>query len=888
MLLINGKHLRKRLVFPHNISKVEHNDLHVWPYITNTEVGEWELSFSASPTTVSKEGGKVTLTCTAKRVITYTWVNYDGLNYEYYKTQSIENGTCTYGTTFGKLNGNVLTIPNNPYDYERIIYVTAHCSGITKQIAITQGSGSQSYNAYIDFDYATELIPYDSNGEVVSEYIQIYDTVGRLVYADGSIFEESLDETEYTMSYSGRTTTKNDEQTEVFYLCTITLNSPKYGTISKTATVVQEAAPKPTIVKYGEWTLELSADKQELSNKGGNVNVTTNCYRTVYWSNDTTTVEQSKQYVELDSSYGTFVNSSVDVSKGNGSTSLTVDANLEHSVKDIIITAQCNNIKKQVTIKQAAADKTITNTGDWVLELSASPMTIGSEATDVTLTVNCYRTITWSDNSKTTEQSDENVLVGITSNKSVDVSNGAASTTVTISANTTTSQKTHTATATCKGLAKTITIKQAGIAAVDGDWMISLTANPTDLPQEGGTSSIYADCYRIKANGTIEYSSDRVQLSATNGSLSGYSVASTGGTVTLTMGENDETYSIYSIVEATCEDVTEQVYVHVAGGPKEENFWQVTYVAPTIDADDTTNRCTVMFSYFSADGSTVIDTVPATSADNVNIGSISSEPGEYNHLVVTWNGEANTSETQRQITFTAYNNTYDLSGEVSFTQYGTKYEEPEGNWIATGAFSNIAANETYNKASNLGFMCYDGANFTDDRELTSVSADIGTATIVSSGDLSTVEWTGEPATVGRVITITGTNDVAGLTGTWKFKQGTPPEDGDDPVYTQDNNISVSLVSGEKYKVAITTDEIVASTLTISVDIEWKDYDVSTNNTLGNHKTDTQDLILLTGSTTESVLDLEVPGDVTQGEWRAELVRIVGVSPKSDDKYNYIY
>lgn len=782
MLLIDGKHLRKRFVHQRDISNIYHDGHHIWPYIINEHVGEWEVSLSASPTSINSTGGTVKLTCSAKRMITYTWINYINKTHEFFKTQEIEEGLCTLGTTLGKLNGNTLTVPSNPYNYERVILVTAHCGGVTKQIAITQGSGNQSYNAYIDFDYATELIPYNSNGEVVSEYIQIYDTVGRLVYDDGSIFEESLDETEYTVNYSGRTTTKNDEQTEVLYLCTITLNSPKYGTISKTATVVQEAAPKPTIIKYGEWTLELSADKQELSNKGGNVNVTTNCYRTVYWSNNTTTVEQSKQYVKLDSTYGTFVNSSVDVSKGNGSTSLTVNANSEHSVKDIIITAQCNNAKKQVTIKQAAADKTITNTGDWVLELSASPMTIGSEATDVTLTVNCYRTITWSDNSKTTEQSDESVLVGVTSNKSVDVSNGATSTTVTISANTTTSQKTHTATATCKGLAKTITIKQAGIAAVDGDWMISLTANPTNLPQEGGTSSIYADCYRIKANGTIEYSSDSVQLSATNGSLSGYSVASTGGTVTLTMGENDETYSIYSIVEATCENVTEQVYVYVAGGPKEENFWQVTYVAPTIDADVTTNTCSVMFSCFSADGSTVIDTVPATSADNVNIGSISSEQRE-NSLVVTWNGEANTSETQRQITFTAYNDAYDLQGEVSFTQYGTVYEEPEGNWIAIGAFSNIAANETYNKASSLGFMCYDGANFTDDRELTSVSADIGTATIVSSNDLSTVEWTGEPTTVGRVITITGTNDVAGLTGTWKFKQGTPPEDSDDPVYT---------------------------------------------------------------------------------------------------------
>lgn len=774
MLLIDGKHLRKRYVYPHDVSKVQQNNNHIWPYIMNTSVGEWEVSLSASPSNLSATGGNIKLTYNAQRIITYTWVNYNGKRYEYYKTQSIENGVCTLGTTFGKLKGDTLTVPSNPYNYERVILVAAHCGGVTKQIAITQSYGSQgTSSSYISFNYSTSMIPADSNGEAVSKYITITNAKGVLRYADGSIYEESLDPTEYSVSYSNTITSKNEEQTEMSYLCTITLNSAKYGSTSQTATVKQEAAPKPTIVGYGNWQLSLSSNKTTIGVNGDIAVIAANCFRKVNWSNGTTTVEQASKVV-LGTTKGTFSQSSIDVSKGQGSTNLTIGKNDSIKSVNIVVTASCNNVTQSVTIVQEAKANSITEYSSWVLELSALPTLVGSSASTSTITTNCYRTAYWADGTTTVEQSTEKVILSTTrgslNSTQIDVSTGADSTVLNLPENTAESTVITTITATCNKISKTVTVSQNGqVIVTPGVWTVTITASNTSLPQEGGTSTIYATCSRTNSNGVIEYSSNNISLSTTQGSLSGYSVPGSGGSVVLTMGRNDETYSIYAIVKGTCEGTSDTVNVHVAGGPKDDDFWQITYVAPTIEATDTTNTCTVMFSKFSADGSTVLETVPATAASDVNIGSISSTTGD-NHLTVVWTGEVNASASSRDITFTATNDDYDLSGTVSFKQRGVVEEEPVGEWMTTGAFSDIDRRTLTNKASNIGFLCFDGANFTDERPLTEVSANVGTATITSVGDLCTVEWSCEVApAVARTIVITGSN--GDLKGTWKFNQG---------------------------------------------------------------------------------------------------------------------
>ena len=441
---------------------------------------------------------------------------------------------------------------------------------------------------------------------------------------------------------------------------------------------------------------------------------------------------------------------------------------------NIVVTASCNNVTQSVTIVQEAKANSITEYGSWILELSALPTLVGSSASTSTITTNCYRTAYWADGTTTVEQSTEKVILSTTrgslNSTQIDVSTGADSTVLNLPENTEESTVITTITATCNKISKTVTVSQNGqIIVKPGVWVVTVTASNTSLPQEGGTSTIYATCSRTNSNGVIEYSSNDILLSTTQGSLSGNSVPGSGGSVVLTMGRNDETYSIYAIVEGTCEGASDTVNVHVAGGPKEEAFWKITYVAPTIEATDTTNTCTVMFSKFSADGSTILETVPATAASDVNIGAISSEQGD-NHLTVRWLGDANTSISARNITFTATNVDYDLSGTVSFKQRGVIDEEPVGKWIATGAFSNIDRNTLTNRASNIGFLCFDGVNITDDRPLTEVSANVGTATITSVGDLCTVEWSCEtPPAVARTIVITGSN--GDLKGTWKFNQG---------------------------------------------------------------------------------------------------------------------
>lgn len=881
MLLIDGRHLRKRYVYPNNVFNIHHNSNHIWPYITGTLVGEWEISLSASPTNISKNGGAIILSCSASRVITYIWVNYDGNTYEYFKTQTVETGVCVLGTTFGKLTENTLIIPSNPYDYDRSITVTAHCGGVTKKIKITQGYGSLSYTSDIQFDYSTTQIPYTSDNESVSEYIKIFDTVGILKYDNGSVYEETLDPSEYSVSFSNVKTSENSEQTVVKYLCTITITSEKYGTSSKTVEVLQQAAPKPTITEYGNWVLELSADKESLPNSGGTVLINVNCYRTLNWSNGKSTIEQSTNPVILNSNAGQLDQSQVDVQDGQNSTTLIIGENTNHNTANIVIEAKCNKVTKSVSISQEAADKQITSTGNWIVNISASPSAIGYSSTDVQITVNCYRTVYWSDNTTSTEQSTDPVVVSIGSlfTDSLSVIDGPSSTSVTIPENNSTSQKTYTATATCNGASDSIDIEQAGIVSVDGDWTITITASPNSLPQEGGTSSIYAQCSRVKADGSIEYASSDITLSTTRGELSTSSVSSSGGNATLTLDANDQTYAVTAIVKAECMGLSDIETVSVEGGPKDEEFWSISYVASTIEAHETTNTCSVMFNKFDANGSTVLDTVPATSASGVNIGSITTEPSDYS-LAVFWTGDANTSENSREITFTASNDSYGLSGTVSFTQRGTVVEEPVGEWMQQGVFMDIDASSTTNSASNVGFICWDGTNITDSRPLTSVSADIGDATITYSADLCSVEWTGPATTTGRLITITGSNDVTGLSGTWSFKQGDINTD-NDVVY-----ISVSTGNAEENAVSFTasSSKEVASDITISgVTIKSTSQD---GNEHGNYS-QSDDVTISAGTTSASGTALLHSGTNSNASTASYEIVSFDIYPTSDNTYNYV-
>lgn len=124
-------------------------------------------------------------------------------------------------------------------------------------------------------------------------------------------------------------------------------------------------------------------------------------------------------------------------------------------------------------------------------------------------------------------------------------------TTVSASANQTASNRTGKITLTQNESNKTATISlsQSGDTVSSyGEWVITVSANPTSLPSSGGTSTITASAKRTVhwASGKVTEETGNPTLSTKLGSLSSNSSPST-----LTLGENTSTSSRTATIKAT-------------------------------------------------------------------------------------------------------------------------------------------------------------------------------------------------------------------------------------------------------------------------------------------------------------------------------------------------
>lgn len=124
-------------------------------------------------------------------------------------------------------------------------------------------------------------------------------------------------------------------------------------------------------------------------------------------------------------------------------------------------------------------------------------------------------------------------------------------TTVSASVNQTTSNRTGKITLTQNESNKTATISlsQSGDTVSSyGEWVITVSANPTSLPSSGGTSTITASAKRTVhwASGKVTEETGNPTLSTNLGSLSSNSSPST-----LTLGENTSTSSRTATIKAT-------------------------------------------------------------------------------------------------------------------------------------------------------------------------------------------------------------------------------------------------------------------------------------------------------------------------------------------------
>lgn len=124
-------------------------------------------------------------------------------------------------------------------------------------------------------------------------------------------------------------------------------------------------------------------------------------------------------------------------------------------------------------------------------------------------------------------------------------------TTVSASVNQTTSSRTGKVTLTQNESNKTATInlsQSADSISSYGEWVITVSANPTSVPSSGGTSTITASAKRTVhwASGKVTEETGNPTLSTNLGSLSSNSSPST-----LTLGENTSTSSRTATIKAT-------------------------------------------------------------------------------------------------------------------------------------------------------------------------------------------------------------------------------------------------------------------------------------------------------------------------------------------------
>lgn len=188
MLKYGDKDLRKRWIGTTNINTIHLGTTNIWPYITNTSVGNWVLTVTPSKTSISATGETITIIVTGRRTTTYTWVNFVGTTTTRYTTTADETLTeYTISSSIGTVNGNNVTIPANPNSSTRSITVTVTApDGTTKTVTLTQASGRpvSTSVAFLDMNKNSITTYNIESAEVNSEFVQI----GYIaVYFNGSL-----------------------------------------------------------------------------------------------------------------------------------------------------------------------------------------------------------------------------------------------------------------------------------------------------------------------------------------------------------------------------------------------------------------------------------------------------------------------------------------------------------------------------------------------------------------------------------------------------------------------------------------------------------------------------------------------------------------------------
>lgn len=309
-------------------------------------------------------------------------------------------------------------------------------------------------------------------------------------------------------------------------------------------------------------------------------------------------------------------------------------------------------------------------------------------------------------------------------------------TTVSASANEITSNRTGTVTITQNESNKTATISlsQSGDDVSSyGEWVITVSANPTSVSSDGGTSTITASAKRTVywVSGDVTEETGNPTLSTNLGSLS-----STSSPSTLTLGENTSTSSRTATIKATHGDKSATCTVTQAGAEPTIEYvftispWQVNVGASggTGDIGFTSyklvngNQISLGYSIDSStlpswatysNGRFTISSNSSTSSRSANVYFTQSESGKRDYATISQSGYVPPTPDTYVFVWTGDNSTADKTLNLPYTRMVGSYTvtstkngsnqswsvSSSPSWISTTTSSN---NLSYTASENTG------------------------------------------------------------------------------------------------------------------------------------------------------------------------------------------
>lgn len=260
-------------------------------------------------------------------------------------------------------------------------------------------------------------------------------------------------------------------------------------------------------------------------------------------------------------------------------------------------------------------------------------------------------------------------------------------TTVSASVNQTTSNRTGKITLTQNESNKTATInlsQSADSISSYGEWIITVSANPTSVPNSGGTSTITASAKRTVhwASGKVTEETGNPTLSTNLGSLSSSSSPST-----LTLGENTSTSSRTATIKATHGGKSATCTVTQAGAE------------PTIEYVFSINPWQVEVGSSGGSGSITITSYKLVNHNQIKVGynidrSFLPSWATYDPSNDSFTISANTTTSERRA------NVYFEQEESGKRDYAiiiqAAYVPPADNYVFVWAGNNSTADQTLN------------------------------------------------------------------------------------------------------------------------------------------------------------------------------------------------